>query len=297
MSHTRTLLPRALLIAPLLALLSACGGGGDSTGSTSLAIVTSAGVSAPRYGQTLLLTLNGSLLDSGIAVASPGCRNITRSTTAPNISTAATAYYSCTPSTLGAQTFTVTRTLDNAVLTTAPFTVPAPQVTMTVSNGAGVAGSMVITLAPDRAPVTVDNFLGYVNSSFYNGTIFHRVIAGFVIQGGGLVPGSPLPTLKTPTQSAIVLETAGGLNNVQWSIAMARTSVLNSATSQFFINLVNNVTLDPNAGSAGYAVFGNVSANTALVSAIVAAPCQTGTGISECLPNPTMVITAAAQTQ
>ena len=169
---------------------------------------------------------------------------------------------------------------------------------MAVSNGAAVAGSMVITLAPDRAPLTVDNFLAYVNAGFYNGTIFHRVVAGFVIQGGGLVPGTPLPTLKTPPFAPIALEVGVGLSNLQWTIAMARTSVLNSATSQFFINLVNNAgSLDPSASTAGYAVFGSVSGNTALVSAIVAAPCQTGTGISECLPTPNMVITSAAQTQ
>ena len=296
MHNIHSLRLRALAALSSIVALVACGGGGGDSGSTDLATVTSIAIAAPRYGQPLLLTVNGAKLDTAIVAAAPGCRNMTRSTAAPNISTATTAYYTCTPSALGVQTFTVTRSLDSVTLSTASFTVPAPQVTMAVSNGAGVAGSMVVTLAPDRAPITVDNFLAYVNSGFYNGTIFHRVVGGFVIQGGGLVPGTPLPTLKTPTFAAIALET--GMSNVQWSIAMARTAVLNSATSQFFVNLVNNAAvLDASAASAGYAVFGSVSGNTALVAAIAAAPCQTGTGISECLPSPAMVVTAASQTQ
>jgi cyclophilin family peptidyl-prolyl cis-trans isomerase len=228
---------------------------------------------------------------------------MTRSTTAPNASTATTAYYTCKVSAIGAQSVTITRTADGAAIGTASFDVPAPQVTMTVSNGLLVGGSMVITLAPDKTPITVDNFLAYVNSGFYDGTIFHRLQPGFVIQGGGYLPITTLPpVLKTGTAAPIPLEVNKGLSNVQWTIAMARTPAPDSATSQFFVNLVDNAAiLDPNATSAGYAVFGTVTANTALVSAIAAAPCvqipsflPTALG---CVPNPNMVITKAEQTR
>ena len=115
---------RSLAALATVSLVAACGGGGGDGGSTTLATVSSTGVGAPRYGQSLLMTLNGANLDTGIVLASAGCRSMTRSTTAPNLSTATTAYYTCTPSALGAQSLTVTRTLDSAVLTTAAFTVP-----------------------------------------------------------------------------------------------------------------------------------------------------------------------------
>ena len=96
----------------------------------------------------------------------------------------------------------------------------------------------------------------------------------------------------------ITLEVGKGLSNVQWSVAMARTSVANSATSQFFINLVDNSAfLDPSSFSAGYAVFGSVTAGTAVAAAIVGAPCAAIPNFSECAPNPNVVITSAVQTQ
>jgi cyclophilin family peptidyl-prolyl cis-trans isomerase len=289
----------AIALVSLPVLLAACGGGGGDAGGDGRATVSSANVSNIRYSQAALITINGENLDGTITVGSDACSTITRSTTAPNVSTATTAYYLCMVSKMGTQSVRVVRSSDAAELTTVPFNVPAPQVTMTVSNGAAVAGSMVITLAPDKTPITVDNFLHYVNTGFYDGTIFHRVVAGFVIQGGGYLPITTLPaTLKTPTRPAIELEVNKGLSNTQWTIAMARTNVANSATSQFFINLVNNASiLDPAGANAGYAVFGTVTGNTALASAIVGAPCTPVTGFSECVPNPNMVITSAVQTQ
>jgi cyclophilin family peptidyl-prolyl cis-trans isomerase len=283
---------RALSLCTLLGL-SACGGGGGDSGPT----VTSAALGTPRYGQSVLVTVNGSGLAGGLSLSSAGCANISRSTTAPNVSSDTTAYYTCTVSAMGAQTIAISRTDAAAPLNTLSFTVPAPQVTMTVGNGAGVGGSLVITLAPDRTPITVDNFLAYVNAGFYDGTVFHRVVPGFVVQGGGFLPVTGTPTLKAGLREAIALEANKGLSNSQWSIAMARTPAVNSATSQFFINLVNNTNLDPSAVSAGYAVFGSVTDNTALVSAIVAAPCTPVAGFSECLPAPAMVISLARQTR
>ncbi len=173
-----------------------------------------------------------------------------------------------------------------------------PQVTLSLSNGAGVSGTLVITLVPEHAPVTVANFLAYVNSGFYANTIIHRHATGFVLQGGGYespVAATDLPAHK-PTNAPIALEVK--VSNVQGTVAMARTDVLNSATSEFFINLVNNDFLDVSAG--GYAAFGYISDLT-LVTAMTQAPCVpssiTGGTASGCLPVPNLVITSAVQTR
>ncbi|MBN9424925.1 MAG: peptidylprolyl isomerase [Burkholderiales bacterium] len=122
------------------------------------------------------------------------------------------------------------------------------------------AGEFVIELYPDKAPTTVANFLQYVNDGFYAGTIFHRVISGFMIQGGGfgsdLYKGALRP--KT-TREPIKLESKNGLKNDTGWVAMARTSDPNSATAQFFINVVDNANLNhPQPDGHGYAVFGRV---------------------------------------
>jgi peptidyl-prolyl cis-trans isomerase A (cyclophilin A) len=293
--HRPTPITRRLLSASagvaLLATLAACGGGGSNTPAT----VMSASASATRYGAAALLTINGTGLDN-ISVASPGCKGITRLTTAPTVSTSTTAYYGCTVS--GAYTSSFTITSNGTAVGTAPFTVPAPVVTMTVNNGQGVNGNIVISLAGDKAPITVDNFLAYVNSGFYNNTIFHRVVANFVAQGGGYGP-APNGVLGSPkaTNAGVPLEIVAGLSNVTWSIAMANTGQPNSTTSQFFINLANNATkLD-----GYYSVFGSVTAGTDVVTAIVAAPAQCTenplANTNDCLPLPNVVVTQALQTQ
>lgn len=136
-------------------------------------------------------------------------------------------------------------------------------------------GELVFELYPDKAPVTVANFLKYVNDGFYAGTVFHRVIANFVVQGGGFTPG---PTLKTPTYGPIVLESGNGLSNLRGTLAMARTNVLNSATAQFYVNHVDNTALDRTPTSAGYAVFGKVIAGLGVVDAIAVVPTATRNG-------------------
>ena len=233
------------------------------------------------------------------------------STTAPNVSNASTAYFRCTVSGVGAQTVNVTRTSDGGVLGTAAFNVAVPQVTLAVGNGAGVAGSLVLTLEAAKAPITVDNFLAYVNAGFYNGTVIHRNSPDFVLQGGGyaspVVVGATLPIEKA-TSAPIVLEDNAGLSNLRFTIAMARTTSPNSATSQFFINLADNTFLDrrgPADADRGYAVFGSVTTNTALVDAMAAAPCTSWPAFfdrppqvsTDCLPSPNLVITSATQTR
>lgn len=116
------------------------------------------------------------------------------------------------------------------------------------------AGEIEIELNADSAPVTVKNFIDYVNSGFFDGTIFHRVIPGFMIQGGGFTADMNQKATNAPIKN----EGNNGLKNTKGTLAMARTSAPNSATSQFFINLVDNDFLDYNASNPGYAVFGHV---------------------------------------
>ena len=113
-------------------------------------------------------------------------------------------------------------------------------------------GDIVLELDKDKAPKTVDNFIQYVKAGQYDGTIFHRVISGFMIQGGGMRPDMS----EKPTRPPIPLESRNGLSNVRGALAMARTSAPDSATAQFFINTVDNPFLDSSGG--GYAVFGKV---------------------------------------
>jgi cyclophilin family peptidyl-prolyl cis-trans isomerase len=116
------------------------------------------------------------------------------------------------------------------------------------------AGDFVLQLDQARAPLTVANFLQYVNDGFYDGTIFHRVVNGFVIQGGGYTPDM---APKTP-RAGVVNESGNGLTNRRGSLAMARTGEPHSGDSQFYINLADNLALDPKPTRWGYAVFGEV---------------------------------------
>jgi cyclophilin family peptidyl-prolyl cis-trans isomerase len=120
-----------------------------------------------------------------------------------------------------------------------------PRVRLTTS-----LGDIVIELDSEKAPLSVANFLAYVDDGFYDGTIFHRVIPNFMIQGGGFLPG--MATKRT--RAAIKNESGNGLSNVRGAVALARTSDLNSATSQFYINVQDNLFLDDNK----YCVFGAV---------------------------------------
>ena len=115
-------------------------------------------------------------------------------------------------------------------------------------------GDITVELDQARAPISVKNFMGYAESGFYNGTVMHRVIPGFMIQGGGFTQNMQ----QKSTRPAIKNEAQNGLSNKRGTIAMARTSVVNSATSQFFINLADNVFLDHGVRDFGYAVFGRV---------------------------------------
>lgn len=129
-------------------------------------------------------------------------------------------------------------------------------------------GIIVLELFPKKAPITVENFLGYVDSGFYDGTIFHRVIPGFVIQGGGLT----YDFQSKPTLSPIKNESDNGLKNTVGTLSMARTSNPDSATSQFFININNNTHLDAQGDRPGYAVFAKVIKGSDVLDKIVKEP-------------------------
>ena len=126
------------------------------------------------------------------------------------------------------------------------------------------AGKIIIALDAEKAPKTVANFLSYVKSGHYNGTIFHRVIPDFMIQGGGLDAAMK----EKKTQPPIINEGGNGLKNVKYSIAMARTNDPNSATSQFFINTKDNGFLNQSGRNPGYAVFGRVVKGLGVVDAV-----------------------------
>ena len=131
-------------------------------------------------------------------------------------------------------------------------------------------GDIKIELYDQDAPETVKNFLSYVNDKFYDGTIFHRVIAGFMIQGGGMTPDLQQKQTKPPIKN----ESSNGLKNETYTLAMARTSVPDSATSQFFINAKNNSFLDKASAQdgVGYAVFGKVVEGMDVVNKIEKTP-------------------------
>jgi cyclophilin family peptidyl-prolyl cis-trans isomerase len=125
-------------------------------------------------------------------------------------------------------------------------------------------GEIVLELDPDKAPVSTANFISYVDKGFYNGTIFHRVMPGFMIQGGGFTPDMNQKATDAPIKN----EWKNGLKNVRGSISMARTQVADSATSQFFINVVDNAALDTPRDGAAYAVFGRVVSGMEVVDKI-----------------------------
>ncbi len=139
-------------------------------------------------------------------------------------------------------------------------------------------GEFVIELNDEESPLSVENFLCYVEDGFYTGTLLHRVIPNFVIQGGGYTPGL---IEKTDTRGPIVNESRNGLRNEQLTVSMARTVDPDSARSQFFINLVDNPSLDATLDRQGYAVFGRIIDGQAVISAIGIAETQDVDGFED----------------
>ena len=164
---------------------------------------------------------------------------------------------------------------------------PHPKVAITTSEGV-----IVVELDRTKAPISVENFLSYVNEGHYNGTIFHRVIDNFMIQGGGYSEDFQ----RKPTHDPITNEANNGLKNVNGSIAMARTSDPHSATAQFFINVADNGFLDFTGESTsgwGYTVFGRVIEGMDTVDKILALPTGSGGPLPKDVPQKTVLIISA----
>lgn len=149
-------------------------------------------------------------------------------------------------------------------------------------------GNIVIQLNSEKAPVSAANFLSYTQSGFYDGTVFHRVINGFMIQGGGF--GTDMS--KKTTLAPIHNESDNGLSNRTGTIAMARTSAPHSATAQFFINVNNNTNLDHAAGRWGYAVFGEVIEGMDLINQIKQVPTTTRDNYRDVPVDPIVILKA-----
>jgi len=234
------------------------------------------------YGLTATFNVGVSTLNPGVVFSADKCTNITQAASSVTTSLA----YKCEVTGTGTLTFVAKDSQGNTLASQA-FSVPAPQVQATTS-----LGTVVFELDPAKAPASVNNFLKYVGSGFYTGTIFHRVIPNFVVQAGGFTTGL---TQMTPAYAPITLESNNGLRNQKGTLAMARTSDPNSATSQFYINLVDNTSLDfISSANPGYAVFGKVSSGLDVINAIGELP--TGT-VKDMTDVPTTEVTISSMTR
>ncbi len=271
---------KSAVAAGMLLLLNACGGGGSTDFPP---VVTAFKVQTLQYSRPALIYIGGNDLRTSMTVESGGvCTNPSFSSS----STTSLLVLTCTVAQVGEMPLTV-KDANGKVLYQTSVTVPKPQVTLVTSSG-----SLTMELDPASAPITVSNFLGYVNSGYYASTLFHRVIAGFVAQGGGYTTGL---VKKAGQLAPITLESNKGLSNLRGTVAMARTSDANSATSEFFVNLVANTFLDyQSAASPGYAVFGTVTQGMDVIDAIAALPTGTQNGVAN-VPLTDVTITSASQ--
>ena len=177
--------------------------------------------------------------------------------------------------------------------TPAPGAVPQPAPGNPVVVIETSAGKITAELFKDRAPVSVENFLQYVREGHYSGTIWHRVVSGYVIQGGGYTPELVEKATRPPIQN----EATNGLSNQRGTLAMARTRQARSATSQFYINVVNNPSLDHHGFSPddfGYAVFGRVLEGMDVVDKIAVVPTKSRDGM-DTVPVTPVLITAVTE--
>ena len=268
-------------------MLNACGGG--STGFPP--VVTAFRAQTVQYSKTAVIYVGGNDLRSNMTVdTGDACTNPSFASS----SSTSLLVINCTVVKVGDMAFTLKDGNGKMVYQTT-VTVSKPQVTLTTS-----AGAITLELDPASVPTTVNNFLNYVNSGFYANTLFHRVVPGFIAQGGGFTAGM---VQKTGLSSPIALESNKGLSNLRGTVAMARlgddpadpVGSANSATSQFFINLVDNTFLDYQAaGRPGYAVFGTVVQGLSVADTMATQPTATVNGY-ENVPVTDVIITSATQ--
>jgi peptidyl-prolyl cis-trans isomerase A (cyclophilin A) len=251
-----------------------------------VAVRTVTGITASTlsYGTMATFTVSGTNLDMDLSVSVNQCAGLTLAAGG----TTTTKSLSCKVNGAGALVFSAT---DGAgtILLSKTFEVPQPQVTLLTS-----AGKIVLELNPTAAPISVNNYLAYVNAGYYSSTLFHRVVPGFVAQGGGFTTG---PVAKPTLFAPIALESSNGLSNLRGTVGMARTATPNSATSQFYVNLVDNKGLDyVSASEPGYAVFGKVVEGMAGVDAMSTVATRT-VGSLDFVPKTDIVIQSAQQTR
>jgi cyclophilin family peptidyl-prolyl cis-trans isomerase len=274
-----TLLKLSTLFA-LTCLLSACGGTNDFA-----PVVTGVKVQSAQYGKAATIYLGGKDLRSNLLIDTSGA--CTNPTFASNSNTD-TLVLNCVVAKTGDFPLVV-QTAEGAAIYSTTLNIPLPQVALITAKG-----SITVELDPALARISTNNFLSYVNKGFYRDTLFHRVIPNFVVQGGGYTTGL---VKKTEQSAPIELESNKGLSNVRGSLAMARTNLPNSATSEFYINLVNNVSLDyRNAANPGYAVFGKVVQGMDVVDAIATEPTGVVGGFSD-VPLTDIALSLALQTK
>jgi peptidyl-prolyl cis-trans isomerase A (cyclophilin A) len=262
-------------------LLAGCGG----SGSEPSVAVSDIQVNQLKYGQLSQFTLAGNFSDNEINVSTKNCKGLALVAGGTTTSKSVT----CTIGAVGTGVVSLEAKLtDGTVLKSVSFDVPNPQVSMQTSLGA-----VLLELNPTAAPLSTDNFLQYVNSKFYDNTLIHRIVTAgiFVAQGGWL---TPTPAVQPGQKAAIALEVNKGLSNLKGTIAMARSADLNSATSQYFFNLADNVALDTAGG--GYAVFGKVVSGAEVLDAMASVKTTTAFGLAD-FPASNIVVLSATQTK
>lgn len=254
-----------MLAVPMF--IAGCGGGvPDNEG----VLVNQMTASTVQYNRNMSIAVTGTGLDKGLrVVVDAGCGEVTESAGGDALN----RRFTCKVTALGPKTIRAIAA-NNLEVARLQVSVPEPEVTFILSGVDATTSTFVVRLDPVQVPVTVNNFLDYVNAGFYRQTIFHRVIQDFVVQAGGFTAGTARPVEKAPTAPPIALEVKPELRNLKGTIAMARTSDPNSATSQFYINTKDNPSLD--VGSAenpvGYAVFGSVTSGLDVIERINAVP-------------------------
>lgn len=237
------------------------------------------------YSKSTQWTFTGQALDKDFTVSTKGCVGLALVAWG----TATSMSVTCNITAAGPSAVTVEAKLaGGTVLLAKSMDVPAPQVTMTTN-----LGTMVLELDAVAAPLTVNNFLRYVNDQFYDNTIIHRIVTSeiFVAQGGLL---TPTQEIKAGWRAPIALEVGRGLSNVRGTIAMARAAALNSASSQFYLNLSDNVALD--TANGGYAVFGKLVSGLPVLNALAATPTSSQFGLND-FPAQSVLVQSATQTR
>ncbi len=261
-------------------VLVSCGGGAGG----SLPAVTDILVDQLKYGQTSTFRLVGQNLTQDFQVSISNCAGLAVLKGGSDTEQVVT----CTPNGVGVGQITP-KTKDGAIMLAKTFEIPNPQVKISTNFG-----DMTVELNAVAAPLTVNNYLKYVNANFYTNTIFHRLIPQFVVQGGWLSSGI---AEQVGAGAPIALESNNGLKNTRGSIGMARTSAPNSATTQFYFNLVDNPKLDYQSETApGYAVFGRIIEGLGVIDVMAQISTSTQYGL-ENFPTSNVVIKSVVQTK